>query len=137
MNFLVINDNEIFPTEKLKDILNTPDEKSAIKTICRQIVTSLNLPIAPVPLKPICQRFNLKVIYNNVTKKEDSFLRLAPNGFEIEISKQKNWRRNRFTIAHELAHLIIFNTIGTPMTPGDRKQYDEIERLCDIGASEL
>ncbi|HMK18187.1 MAG TPA: ImmA/IrrE family metallo-endopeptidase [Chitinophagaceae bacterium] len=133
----MINDIEILPTERLKDIFNTPDEKSAIKAVCRQILTSLNLSNAPVPLKPICQRFNLKVTYNNVIKKEDSYLKLAPNGFEIEISKQKNWRRNRFTIAHELTHLIIFNSIGVPISSLDRKQHDEIEKLCDIGASEL
>lgn len=137
MNCLVINEIDIMPTERLKDIFNTPDEKSAIKSACRQILASLNLSSAPVPLKPICQKFNLKVVYNNVTKKEDSFLKLAPTGFEIEISKQKNWRRNRFTIAHELTHLIIFHLIGQPINSFDRTQHDEIEKLCDIGASEL
>lgn len=124
-------------TEKLKDLFNAPDDKSAIKVACRQILASLNLSIAPVPLKPICQKFNLKVSYNNAAKKEDSFLRLAPNGFEIQISKQKNWRRNRFTIAHELTHLIILSTIGTPINSHNREQHDEVEILCDIGASEL
>lgn len=133
----MISDNKILPIEKLKDIYNTPDEKSAIKAVCRRILASLNLSNAPIPLKPICQRFNLRVTYNNVVKKEDSFLKLSPNGFEIEISKQKNWRRNRFTIAHELTHLIILNAIGAPVNSVDKKQHDEIERLCDIGASEL
>ncbi len=132
----MLNDIEI-PTERLKHLFNTPDEKSAVKVICRQILASLNLTTAPIPLKPICKKFNLKVSYNSVTKKEDSFLKIAPNGFEIEISKQKNWRRNRFTIAHELTHLIIFNAINTPINSFDRKQHDEIEKLCDIGASEL
>ena len=131
------NEVEILPTERLKDLFNTPDEKAAVRVLCRQILASLNLSSAPIPLKPICQKFNLKVIYNSVSKKEDSFLKLAPNGFEIEISKQKNWRRNRFTIAHELSHLIIFNAIDKPINSFDKKQYDEIERLCDIGASEL
>jgi len=81
----MINDVEILPTERLKDIFNTPDEKSAIKAICRQILVSLDLPSAPVPLKPICQRFNLKVIYNNVIKKEDSYLKLAPMAFKLKL----------------------------------------------------
>ncbi|WP_131539895.1 ImmA/IrrE family metallo-endopeptidase [Pedobacter nototheniae] len=133
----MLNDQEIIPTEKLKHLFNTPDEKSAVKVICRQILASLNLKNAPIPLKPICKKFNLKVQYNTVVKKEDSFLKLSPDGFEIEISKLKNWRRNRFTIAHELTHLIIFNAINTPINSFDRKQHDEIEKLCDIGASEL
>lgn len=131
------NGFEILPTEKLKDLFNTPDEQSAMKVACRQILASLNLSTAPIPLKPICQKFNLKVSYNNATKKEDSFLKLAPNGFEIEISKQKNWRRNRFTIAHELSHLIIYSAINAPINSLDRKQHDQLEKLCDIGASEL
>lgn len=137
MSYSVNNGSDILPTDRLKDLFNTPDEKAAVRVMCRQILASLNLSTAPIPLKPICQKFNLKVNYNSVSKSEDSFLKLAPNGFEIDISKQKNWRRNRFTIAHELSHLIIFNALNTPINSYDRKQHDEIEKLCDIGASEL
>ena len=131
------NDEKIQPTERLKDLFNTPDEKSAVKVMCRQLLYSLNLLSAPIPLKPICQKFNLNVKYNNVKKQEDSFLKLTPSGFEIEISRDKNWRRNRFTIAHELTHLIIYQAIKSPINSFDRKQHDDIETLCDIGASEL
>lgn len=137
MNYLEMDNEKKNPIEKLKDILNTPNEKSAVKAACRRLLDSLNISDAPIPLKPLCQRFNLNVIYNNAIKKEDSLLRLAPNGFEIEISKQKNWRRNRFTIAHELTHLIIFKLIGTPINSADKKYHDQIELLCDIGAAEL
>lgn len=137
MSYLMHRGSDTLPTERLKHLFNTPDEKAAVRVMCRQILASLNLTTPPIPLKPICKKFNLKVNYTSVSKKEDSFLKLAPNGFEIEISKQKNWRRNRFTIAHELTHLIIFNAINTPINSFDRKQHDEIEKLCDIGASEL
>lgn len=133
----MLNNDDILPTERLKDLFNTPDGKSAVKVICRQILASLNLTTSPVPLNPICRKFHLKVLYNKISKKEDSFLKISPTGFEIEISQLKNWRRNRFTIAHELTHLIIFNAISRPINSFDKKQYDEIERLCDIGASEL
>lgn len=122
--------------ERLKDIFNAPDEKSAMRSACRQVLSSLNLSDAPIALKPICQKFNLKVIYDNALKSEDSFLKLAPEGFEIEISKRKNWRRNRFTIAHELSHLIIYSILNTAVNL-NRQQHDAIEILCDIGASEL
>lgn len=128
---------ELLPTQRLKDLFNTPDEISAIKSVCRQVLSSLNLNLAPVPLKPICQRFNLKVNYSNAIKNEDSILKLTPTGFEIEISKQKSWRRNRFTIAHEIVHLIIFSAIDVPISSNDISQYKEVEKLCDIGASEL
>jgi Zn-dependent peptidase ImmA (M78 family) len=128
---------EIGPSQRLKTIYNTPDEKSAIKAICRQLLHSLNLDTAPIPLKPICQRFRLKVNYTTAYTREDSFLKITPTGFEIQISKQKNWRRNRFTIAHEISHLIIFNAINIPINSNDIKQHNEIEKLCDIGASEI
>ena len=82
----MINDLGISPIERLKDLFNTPDEKSAIKSICRQVLSSLYIDFAPIPLKPICQKFNLKVNYNNISKKEDAFLKLSPNGFSMEIS---------------------------------------------------
>jgi len=131
-----VNNWETSVAERLKDILNAPDEKSAMKVACRQILSSLNLSTAPIALKPICQKFNLKVSYNNVNKPEDSYLKLAPFGFEIEISKKKNWRRNRFTIAHELSHIIIYNIINSRVKI-ERNQHDGIEALCDIGATEL
>jgi len=130
-------DDDIFYLDRLKHIYHTPDERSAIRVMCRRVLTSLNLSDPPISLRPICKRFNLKVVYNNKAKKEDSQLKLVSNGFEIEISRLKNWRRNRFTIAHELAHLIILRSVGTPEGKLSKEQYQRVETLCDIGASEL
>lgn len=131
------NYSEILPTDRLKEIFNTPDEKSAVKVMCRQVLLSLNLSNPPIPLKPVCQKFNLKVNYTDSIRQEDSFLQLAPSGFQMEISKLRSWRRNRFTIAHELTHLMLFKVLGSPLNSFARKQHDLIEQLCDIGASEL
>lgn len=128
---------ETHSLQQLRELYNTPDEQSAVKAICRKLLTSLNLQQVPLPLRPICNRLKLQVNYTNAESLEDSILKLAPQGFTIDISKRKNWRRNRFTIAHEIIHLLLYNTVGIPLQSYDRHQYELIERLCDVGASEL
>ena len=128
---------ETHPLQRLRELYNTPDEQSAIKAICRKLLASLNLQQVPLPLRPICNRLKLQVNYTNTESSEDSILKLAPQGFSIDISKRKNWRRNRFTIAHEVIHLLLYTTVGMPLQSYDREQYEFVERLCDVGASEL
>lgn len=123
--------------QKLRELFNVPDEEAAIRVICRRLLNSLHLHRAPIPLRPICRRLKLQVQYTHINNPEDSILRLAPHGFTMELSRRRNWRRNRFTIAHEISHLLLYNLAGTPLQSHDPRQYERLERLCDIGASEL
>lgn len=59
-------------------------------------------------------------------------LRRNSKGFEIACSSHLSASRQRFTVAHELAH-VIFETTG-PNCPTRGK---ELERLCDMLASEI
>lgn len=125
------------PIYKLRELYNTPDEQSAVRTICRRLLSSLNLRQPPIAMQPICRRMRLSVNYTNAHSAEDSILKLAPQGFSIDISRRKNWRRNRFTIAHEVVHLLLYNMVEMPLQSYNPTDYEVVERLCDVGASEL
>lgn len=58
-----------------------------------------------------------------------------------EGSFKRSWRRARFTLAHEAIHALIFNLVRDPLLIGELDcsyaAHRSLERLCDIGASEL
>jgi hypothetical protein len=50
-----------------------------------------------------------------------------------------SWRRWRFTVAHELAHLILIRSLPGDLLESlaDPDSHAEVERLCDVGAAHL
>jgi IrrE N-terminal-like domain len=73
----------------------------------------------------------------------DGRLRRTGAGYTIEVNRSHSAARQRFTIAHEIAHLILVR--GGPLgsrrrgrrTPGKELQDPTEERLCDYAAAEI
>jgi hypothetical protein len=68
-------------------------------------------------------------------------LELGTSGYQISVRRGTPWRRQRFTVAHEIGHILILNALA-----GDRdglqalrssQAYQPIERLCNRAAAEL
>ena len=62
-------------------------------------------------------------------------------GYVVVVQSQQHWRRSRFTIAHEVGHILVLNAIAndTEMLRSlqEPAHWDRLERLCDFAASEL
>jgi hypothetical protein len=95
-------------------------------------------------LDALRQAFNVKVRVDTLVG-VDALLTETEEGYLVTLprSRDVNSPRARFSLAHELAHLAIFETTGLTAAFGHRSQdmpdaeANEIERLCDILAAEF
>lgn len=118
--------------------------KKEARNFAKQIIKNLKITEAPVNLREIIAHiqvdyslyvsqwnFSDKVsgILVKVTDLEDD---LADSTYAIGFNKEDPWCRRRFTICHELGHLL-FNSACTKFT-GGKSPY---ETECDVFAAEL
>ena len=58
-------------------------------------------------------------------------------GFVIRVDRSSPKGRRRFTIAHEIGHALLFPVAGVPRGSSACGRSAELERLCDIAATEF
>jgi len=75
------------------------------------------LSIAPVPLKAIADHFGLPVYLSTLQPKISGLIEpfeQAPSKFRIRLNRHEPVERQRFTLAHEIAHFLLHRSlIGT------------------------
>lgn len=124
---------------KLEDVIkgkfNTPTLEGAILIIAKKTHNETKNYSIPISLNNITKKFGIKTISNN-SLKDDALLFIENGSYKIEFSKPKNWKRQRFTIAHEIFHVIIYELFHD-IIDFSKVDISELERLCDKGASEL
>ena len=87
--------------------------------------------------------FGIDLYYNDLDRDTSGFIeRKAPNKWAIHVNKWENPLRQRFTIAHELAHFILHKNILQAGSHYDSILYrdentSQIERDANTYASEL
>lgn len=82
-----------------------------------------------------------RICYESMTA--DGYLYAERDGsYSVAINRWRNWSRQRFTLAHELGHVLLHRLI--PETRSDEHRFVLVpsgnqveERLCDMIASEL
>ena len=110
--------------------LESPAE--AIRSIARSL---LDDPISiPTNLESVARRLNVAKVLEEPLP-FDGVLMRNKNGLTIKVNSLAHARRRRFTLAHELAHALLTNESKSSR----RRSFNgsEVERLCDIAASEL
>ena len=115
---------------RLREIAGDPPTiEDAIQIVAARFLDSLECP--PTDLDVLAARLNVtQITYEDLPFSGE--LRRNAKGFEIACASRMSASRQRFTVAHELAHAI-FETTG-PNCPTRGK---ELERLCDMLASEI
>jgi len=104
------------------------DVRGAVRAISADLLRNTECP--PTDLNTIIERLNAKLSGEGIFGSGE--LRRDGNGYEIVYAADLSLPRRRFTIAHELAHVIVDQT--GPNAPRVGK---ELERLCDLIAVEL
>jgi hypothetical protein len=89
----------------------------------------------------VCEKFGIPV-RPKVNFDKDATLMKGPSGrYYITYSGKEGellpTKRDRFSIAHELAHCYLIEAHGMVFNPEEKYSYYEIERLCDEFAGEL
>lgn len=96
---------------------------------------------APIGLKPILKQFDASVTFRPMAVAGK--LELAGGGFKVFVNRSGSWRRHRFTIAHEIGHIIVLRAIAPErrMVRAVLKPtpdlWRDLERVCNIAAAEI
>ena len=119
---------------------NTPD---SIDDIYR-IAVENDISTEPLDIVRVVKEiYNINLYYNDLDRDTSGFIeRISPEKWAIHVNKWENPLRQRFTIAHELAHFILHKDILQAGSHYDSILYrDEntssIERQASSFASEL
>lgn len=98
--------------------------------------------LQPVNLPDVCAKVGLTAHYRPLGV--DGLLQETESGYVAVIDSTVKPSRQRFTLAHEIGHLMLYKTTGLSQSFGhvslaERKGIDssEVEELCDHFASEL
>ncbi len=113
---------------RLTNVTSTHDVVEAVRAVTANLLRDVGCP--PTDLDAVASLLNAS------TSGEDIFgsgeLRRDGSGYRIIYATDLSLPRRRFTIAHELAHIVIDRT--GPNAPRAGK---ELERLCDLIAVEI
>jgi|HubBroStandDraft_1064217.scaffolds.fasta_scaffold49733_1 hypothetical protein len=114
--------------QRLMSTAGSPDVLEAVRTITADLLRGAECP--PTDLDAIAARLKARVTGEEIFGSGE--LRRDGSGYVIVYAADLSIPRRRFTIAHELAHVVIDRT--GPNAPRAGK---ELERLCDLIAAEL
>jgi hypothetical protein len=94
---------------------------------------------APVALAPVARRLRAEVRVEPLGV--DGRLDVDDGRFVIRLREGGSWRRRRWTLAHELAHLAAVRLVarfgGDPADLRDPRSWRALERFCDRTAADL
>ena len=114
---------------RLRELGGSDGVDQAVPAVVAQILAGISCP--PTDLDALCARLNLGEIVDDDIPVVGALHR--ENGaFRIVCAVGQSAARRRFTIAHELAH-VLFESSG-PRAP---RVGAELERLCDMLAAEI
>ena len=114
---------------RLLEMSGVDSVDKAVPAVVAQILSGISCP--PTDIEALCARLNVAEIVDDDIPVVGTLCR--ENGtFRIVCAAGQSAARRRFTIAHELAH-VLFESSG-PRAP---RVGTELERLCDMLAAEV
>lgn len=126
---------------------NTSSPEAAVVGISLAFLRKAKQNRPPVALRPLLDLLEIDFKWapshfapgNGVASLEST-----SSGFRVLVHEsefRRNWRRARFTLAHEISHVLIAKVLSDKELienlAGTEAEYWQLERLCNIGAAEL
>lgn len=117
------------------------DPREAMAAACRELREAAGESDPPIGLRSLLTRFDASIERRHTPV--DALLHRRDEGWVIQAppANERVWRRQRFTVAHELAHLILLRDLGDHPEElsrlGAPDALPRVERLCDTAAAEL
>lgn len=135
------------PFELLCKMQRTRSSEHAIIGACTSLLASCGLRNLPMPLAPLIAvleiDFRLSDCYFQIGNGDASLLQIG-NKFKILLHNENwrvRWRRTRFTVAHEIIHVLIIRLLRerslVAALSSTNSRVQKLEALCQLGASEL
>ncbi len=115
----------------------TPEE--AMRRACQALLVEAGEATPPVRLQRPLARFNARQIERPLAAA--GRLELEQGQYVICVNAASGWRRKRFTVAHEIGHILLLEALAhSPADLNDLRaaeSWKAAERLCNLAAAEL
>lgn len=112
----------------------------AMRALVQKELDAIGPHSVPLPLAPLLAKLGVRKVRRKEMTIEGGLKRTTTGEFDILVRADRSPRRQRFTIAHELGHLLFYKY--APIAK--RRQADtgepaplEEERLCNLAAEEI
>jgi hypothetical protein len=123
------------------------DAFEAMRHACEQLVSRLGAARLPIKLAPLARLMGAQLDYDNRAElgQAEAAIRFRDGQLVLWVSRSRfenvrTRKRARFSIAHELGHLLMFQMLGPEFLDhgeADAASYALTERLCDFAASQI
>ena len=123
------------------------DAFEAMRLACDQLVSQLGDARPPIKLAPLARLMGAQLDYSDRAGlgREEAAIRFSDGQLALWVSRSRfenvrTRKRARFSIAHELGHLLMFRMLGPEFldhSEADAVSYALTERLCDFAASHI
>lgn len=110
-----------------------------MRLACTRLREQVGEVSPPIGLKKLVNALGGSIRLGNIATY--GRLEAGTNEYVIRVRRDRSWRAQRFTVAHELGHILLLNALArTPKrlsvlrTPS---AWGAVERLCNLAAAEL
>ncbi|OYQ33772.1 hypothetical protein CHU95_15675 [Niveispirillum lacus] len=136
---------------KLDDLLTAKmggrDAYDAMRRACDELLAQAGPIRLPIKLAPLARLMGAELNYDNsnIVGREEAAIYFRSGKLILWVSRDRfqnmrTQKRARFSIAHELGHLLLFRMLGPEFldhSENDSQSYALTERLCDFAASQI
>jgi Zn-dependent peptidase ImmA (M78 family) len=124
------------------DIYAPPTALSAVRNALDAAFPDLAALPVPIDLGVLASRRKIRNISFENVDGDGEIKRLTSGDYAVVVNKAHSQTRQRFTIAHEIAHTLFFEAFGEEQLTASRyfcgsSRDPEEERLCDYAAAEM
>jgi len=117
------------------------DAETAMRRACTDLRQRTEQQVAPFALTPMLEILSATRADAPAARGAHGRLSAARTGWTIYRRTDLPWRRVRFTEAHEVGHILLYEKLASNRSWLDdlhsAANHQRVERLCDLAASEL
>jgi len=114
--------------------------RDAVRAACDTLRREVNEHIPPIGLRRVLGRYNAELRVKPIAT--PGRLDVRDGRYVVTVKEGMAWRRQRFTVAHEIGHIILIETLAR-VAPGllvelrRPEVWETVERVCNWAAAEL
>jgi hypothetical protein len=129
------------PLRVFAERFGTSSPEEAMRLACETLRHECGENRAPIGLKAILQHVKARITFHKMDVA--GRLELEHDSFNVLVNPRGSWRRHRFTIAHEIGHIIVLRAVATErrlvraLLKPSPELWRELERLCNNAAADL
>ena len=127
------------PLSRFAEVNESPTPEQAMMRACSRLRNRVGETFPPFGLRALLRAVRARVTERTIGSA--GRLEVEDNDYVVVVQTGNHWRRQRFTIAHELGHILILESLADDPTMLNELRRDEnwhqLERLCNFAAAEI